>query len=120
MRKRELESFRRTLEQQLEELVQKSDATIASLLVSTVRSADPMDRTSLELERDYTIRILDRENQLIVKIKKALKKIDDQDFGICEICGEDIDIKRLKLRPVTELCIDCKIKQERLERVTCE
>lgn len=120
MRKKELEFFRKTLEQQLEELVKKSDATTARLLDSTVRSADPMDRTSLELERDYAIRMLDRENQLIIKIKKALTKIDDHDFGICGICGEEIDIERLKLRPVTELCIDCKIKQERLERLTCE
>lgn len=119
MRKKEIELFRKTLEHQLEELVHKSDATIARLLDSTVRSADPMDRTSLELERDYNIRMLDRENQLIIKIKKALRKMDDHDFGICDICGEEIDIERLKLRPVTELCINCKIKQERLERLTC-
>ena len=57
---------------------------------------------------------------IIVKIKKALEKIEDQSFGICEVCGEEIDIERLKLRPVTELCIGCKIHQEKLEKLTCE
>ena len=120
MKKKELEFFRKMLKQQLEELTQRSDATIAGLLDSTVNSADPLDRTSLELERDFTLRMLDRENKLIIKIKKALGKIEDQTFGICEVCGEGIDIERLRLRPVTELCIGCKIHQEKLEKLTCE
>lgn len=55
-----------------------------------------------------------------MKIEKALRKIEDQSFGICEICGEEIDIERLKSRPVTELCIGCKTHQERLEKLSCE
>ncbi len=120
MKKRELEFFRKMLERQLEELTRKSDAAIAGLLNSTVISADPLDRTSLELERDFTVRMLDRESKLIAKIEKALQKIDDLTFGICESCGEEIDIKRLKFRPVTELCIDCKNHQEKLEKLYCE
>jgi DnaK suppressor protein len=120
MKKRELEFFRKMLQRQLEELTQKSEATVTGLLNLTVNSADPLDRISLELERDFTLRMLDRENKLIVKIKKALEKIQDQTFGICEVCGEEIDIERLKLRPVTALCIGCKIHQERLEKLTCD
>lgn len=120
MNKKELEFFRKRLTRQLEELVQKSDATVVGLLDSTVRSADPIDRTSLELERDLTLRMLDRESRLIIKIKKALKKIDDRTFGICEVCGEEIDRERLKSRPVTDLCIGCKLRQEKMERLTCE
>jgi DnaK suppressor protein len=120
MTKKELEFFRKILTRQLEELVRKSDATLVGLLDSTVRSPDPIDRSSLELERDLTLRMLDRENRLIIKIKKALTKIDDQTFGICEFCGEEIDRERLKSRPVTDLCIGCKTRQERMERLTCE
>ena len=120
MRKKHLEFFRKMLKQQLEELTQKSDAAIVGLLNSTVTSADPLDRTSLELERDFTLRMLDRENKLSMKIKKALQKIDEKTFGICEVCGEEIDIKRLKLRMVTALCVGCKIRQEKLEKLTCE
>jgi DnaK suppressor protein len=120
MKKRELVFFRNMLKQQLQEMTEKSDAAIAGLLESTVTAADPLDRTSLERERDLTLRMLDRENKLILKIKKALEKIEDQTFGTCEECGEEIDIKRLKLRPVTELCIGCKTHQERLEKLICE
>jgi len=119
MKKKELEFFRKMLKQQLEELTQRSDATIAGLLNSTISSADPLDRTSLESERDFTLRMLDRENKLVLKIKKTLGKIEDQSFGICEVCGEEIDIERLKSRPVTELCIGCKSYQEKLEKLTC-
>ncbi len=117
MKKRERGFFRKILKQQLEELTKKSDATIARLLNSTVDSADPLDRTSLQLERDLTLHMLDRENKLILKIKKTLQKIEDQTFGICEDCGEEIDIERLKSRPVTELCIGCKTHQEKLEKL---
>ena len=119
MKKREMEFFRKMLKQQLKELTQKSDAAIAGLLDSTVTSADPLDRTSLELERDFTLRMLDRENKLMLKIKTALAKVEDQTFGICEVCGEEIDIERLKSRPVTALCIGFKTHQERIEKLTC-
>lgn len=120
MKKKELERIRKMLQGQLEELTQKSDDAIASLLNSTVQSADPLDRTSQQLERDFTLHMLDRENKLMMKVKKALRKIEGQSFGICEICGEEIDIERLRSRPVTELCIGCKTHQEKLEKLSCE
>lgn len=120
MKKREREFFRKMLKRQLDELTQKSDATIAELLNSTINSADPLERTALGLERDFAIRMLDREHKLILKIRKALQKIEDQTFGICEGCGEEIDIERMRLRPVTEFCIGCKSDQEKLEKLICE
>jgi len=120
MKKKELEFFRKLLTQRVDELTQKSDAAIAGLLNSTVNSADPLDQASLGAERDYAIRMLRRENKLMIKIKKALRKIEDGTFGICEVCGEEIGIDRLKSRPVTELCIGCKINQENHEKLTCE
>lgn len=119
MTKKELELFRKMLTQRLDELTQKSDTAIAGLLNSTVNSADPLDQASLGAERDYAIRVLRRENQLIMKIKKALRKIEDRTLGICEVCGEEIGVDRLKSRPVTELCIGCKINQENHEKLTC-
>jgi DnaK suppressor protein len=53
---------------------------------------------------------------LINKIDAALEKIAGGEYGTCESCGEEIDIKRLEARPVAELCIDCKSEQEKLER----
>ncbi|CAG0978061.1 RNA polymerase-binding transcription factor DksA [Anaerolineae bacterium] len=120
MKKREREFFHKMLKRQIADLTRKSDIALAGLLDSTIHSADPMDRASEQLERDFALRMLDRDNKLIMKIKKALKKIEDESFGICEVCGEEIDIERLKLRPVTELCIGCKTHQEKLEKLTCE
>jgi DnaK suppressor protein len=64
--------------------------------------------------------MVERDKKLVLKIRKALCKIDDGTYGICEECGDDIDINRLKLRPVAGLCITCKRRQEKLEKLTCE
>ena len=77
---------------------------------------DPTDRASLESNRNFTLRIRDRERKLIVKIKEALTRIDDGTYGNCEECGEKIGRERLEARPVTTLCIDCKSLQEAQER----
>ena len=74
--------------------------------------ADPADRATAESDRSFTLRIRDRERRLIRKIQSALQRIEDGSYGICEECGEDIGVPRLKARPVTRLCINCKAKQE--------
>jgi DnaK suppressor protein len=120
MKKKELDFFRVTLKKQLEQLARKSEGSIAVLLDATVASADPLDRAALESERELAVHMMERDKKLMVKIKKALQKIDDRTYGVCEECDEDIDIARLKLRPVTELCITCKKQQERMEKLTCD
>jgi DnaK suppressor protein len=77
---------------------------------------DPSDRASLEGNRNLTLRIRDRERKLLSKIDEALIRIDDGTYGICEECGNDISVDRLKARPVTTLCIACKAEQEADER----
>jgi DnaK suppressor protein len=62
------------------------------------------------------LRIRDRESKLIKKIKKALLRVENDTFGICESCGENISAKRIKARPVTTQCIECKTKEEALEK----
>jgi DnaK suppressor protein len=77
---------------------------------------DPNDRASLESERNFELRIRDRERKLIRKMQEALGRIEDGTFGICDRCSGPISEKRLIARPVTTLCIDCKTKEEKLER----
>ncbi len=74
------------------------------------------DRASLEGNRNLLLRIRDRERKLISKIDEALGRIDDGSYGKCEECGQDIGIERLRARPVTTLCIECKSLQEAQER----
>ena len=68
----------------------------------------------------FTLRIRDRERRLIRKIQAAIQRLDEGTYGICEDCGEDISIPRLKARPVTKLCINCKARQEEGENIRGE
>lgn len=77
---------------------------------------DPTDQASVETDRNFDLRIKDRERKLIRKIDQAILRIKEGEFGICESCGGDISVKRLQARPVTTLCIDCKTEQEQEER----
>jgi len=113
----ELEYFRKLLSSMLGEAQQKSDSTLEELTDSNEVFADPADRATAESDRSFTLRIRDRERRLIRKIQAALQRIDDGSYGICEECGEDIGVPRLKARPVTKLCINCKSKQEEDEHL---
>ena len=113
----DLEFFRKLLSSMLEEAQQKGDSTIEELTDSNEVFADPADRATAESDRSFTLRIRDRERRLIRKIQAALQRIDDGSYGICEDCGEEIGVPRLKARPVTKLCINCKSKQEEDEHL---
>jgi len=77
---------------------------------------DPTDQATMEADRNFDLRIRDRERRLIKKVDQALGRIKDGSFGICDSCGGAISSKRLQARPVTTLCIDCKTAQEIEER----
>ena len=116
MEKKDIEYFRDVLTNHLAELLSQAEKTVTGMTASKENFPDPTDRASLEADRNFMLRIRDRENKLIKKIKKALDRIENGTFGICEKCGEDISVKRLKARPVTTHCIDCKTKEEALEK----
>lgn len=116
MKKKELEFFKEQLNNLLEELLSQADETVSGMTSPKENFPDPTDRASLEADRNFMLRIRDRESKLILKVKKALARIENGTFGICETCGEDIAFERLKARPVTTQCIDCKIKEENLEK----
>lgn len=116
MEREHIEYFTELLEGQLNELLNKADTAIVELLSSEETSADPLDRASNDTDRTLSLRIRDRESKLIRKIKRALRSIEEGTFGICEECGEEIAINRLKARPVTTLCIDCKTRMEAFEK----
>lgn len=117
MNQNDIEYFRGLLTAMLEEAQQKGDSTLEDLTDNNEIFADPADRATAESDRAFTLRIRDRERRLIKKIRAALQRIDDGTFGVCEECGEDIGVPRLKARPVTKLCINCKSKQEEDEHL---
>lgn len=77
---------------------------------------DPTDQASMEIDRNFDLKIKDRERRLIKKIDQAIERIQNGEFGECDACGGPISVKRLEARPVTTLCIECKTAQEQEER----
>ena len=116
MKKKDIEYFKELLTNSMEELSSRADDTVSGMTDPRENFPDPTDRASLESDRNFMLRIRDRESKLIKKIKKALGRIENNTFGICEKCGKDISIKRLKARSVTTQCIECKTKEEALEK----
>ncbi len=116
MEEKDVEYFKEYLTKQLEELIAQAEVTVSDMTSHKENFPDPTDRASLESDRNFMLRIRDREHKLIKKIKKALNRIEDGTFGICEKCGEDISMERMKARPVTTHCIDCKTKEEAVEK----
>ena len=117
MNAKRLDYFRTMLQERVAELLGEADKT-RNVMTGSGASAfpDPTDRASLETDRNFTLRIRDRERRLIIKIREALDRIDAGTYGTCEICGGSISEKRLKARPVTTMCIECKSHMEELER----
>jgi DnaK suppressor protein len=117
MEKEELEHFRGILEGRLNALLKEAKKTVTGMTAGRGNCPDLSDQASLESDQSFLLRIRDRERKLILKIKTALKKIEDGTFGICERCGDEISEKRLLARPVTEYCIDCKEEMEAEEKL---
>ena len=116
MKKDKRAFFRKLLQGQMDTLLKEADRTLAGMTDSKENFPDPTDRAALESDRNFLLRIRDRERKLISKIQEALMRLDDDTYGICEACGEDIGFERLEARPVTTLCVECKKKQEANER----
>lgn len=117
MKKSELKRFREILEEKRNAVIRRAQETIAQdMTLDAAELPDEMDLASSEYMQSFTFRLRGRERVFLQKIEKALKKMDEGLFGICEECDEPISVKRLEARPETELCIRCKEDQERMER----
>lgn len=117
MNKAQLSKFQELLEQKREEILKRAEQTLSEDMSLDVDDlADEMDLASSEYLQSFTFRLRGREKVFLDKIQKALDRIKDGTFGICEECEEEISTKRLEARPETTLCIRCKEDQERVER----
>jgi DnaK suppressor protein len=113
------DTFRALLVQQRHEaLTESSKVDQGEINAVSEDMSDVADRSSLESDRNFTLRLLDRDRKLIKKIDEAIERIDEGSFGLCEECGEDIGEERLRARPVTTLCIECKQESEAEEKRT--
>lgn len=112
MEKASTETFKELLGDMLGQVEGEANLTVNDMRGEAIPFPDPTDRATLEAERNLTLRIRDRERKLKSKIEEALVRIEMGTFGTCEVCEEEISESRLKARPVTTLCINCKSEQE--------
>lgn len=115
MEEKQKRYFEKLLEKRLEELLQHSGILLSELVNQNKKEIEYLDCASLDIDQTMKLRIRSRENRLTKKIQAALDRLENNTFGICESCGEDISLKRLEARPVTTKCIDCKTEEERME-----
>lgn len=116
MDKKQQAYFKQKLEDMTNNLLSEAEKTIHEMTDSSDNYPDPTDRATAESDRNFELRIRDRERKLIAKIKAAIERIEEGTYGICDECGDEITHKRLEARPVTTLCIECKTKQENYEK----
>jgi DnaK suppressor protein len=117
MRRREVDRYRILLEEQLAALVGQGEKAVHQMVgAGGEEIPDPNDRATAEQERNWELRLRDRDRRLISKVKEALARLDSGTFGTCTACGRAISPARLRARPVTDLCIACKTEAERAER----
>jgi len=116
MRRREVDRFRAVLHEQLSALLGQGEKAVHQMVEEGEEIPDPNDRATLEEGRNWSLRLRDRDRRLIAKIQEALDRLEAGTFGTCTVCGRPISAARLRARPVTDLCIDCKTESERVER----
>lgn len=117
MNDRQLEYFRRKLITWKNELLSQSAETIDNLQDSARNVPDIADRASEETDRALELRTRDRQRKLVSKIDAALRRIDNGEYGYCEMTGEPISLKRLDARPIATMTLEAQEKHERREKV---
>lgn len=117
MNDRQLEYFRRKLLTWKAELLDQSAETIDNLQESARNVPDLADRASEETDRALELRTRDRQRKLVSKIDAAIRRIENGEYGYCEVTGEPISLKRLDARPIATMTLEAQEKHERREKV---
>ena len=117
MNDRQLEYFRKKLTDWKNDILDDSRDTIEGLQDSTRNIPDVNDRASEETDRALELRTRDRQRKLVSKIESALRRIDEGEYGYCEVTGEQISLKRLDARPIATMTLEAQERHERREKV---
>lgn len=111
----QLEFFRNLIETQIDEILNNVES-LRDKLKEQQHEADNLDKASAEEDRRTGLRLVERQNKLLPKLREALKRIEEDEFGYCEVSGEPIGLKRLLARPTATLSIEEKTRQEQQEK----
>ncbi|WP_414712892.1 RNA polymerase-binding protein DksA [Sphingomonas sp.] len=112
--------FRSKLLRWKEGILRESQDTLSQLQVDSLRESDLTDRASSETDWSIELRTRDRQRKLICKIDAALRRIDEGDYGYCEVSGEPISLGRLEARPIATMTVEAQERHERHEKVSRE
>lgn len=112
--------FRRKLLDWREAILRESQGTLRGLQIDSLREADLTDRASSETDWSIELRTRDRQRKLIAKIEAALRRIEEGEYGYCEVTGEPISLGRLEARPIATMTVEAQERHERNEKVSRE
>jgi len=116
----QLDYFRRLLAEWKRAILSAAAGTLQNLQDGPIREPDLNDRASSETDWGIELRTRDRQRKLIAKIDAALRRIDDGQYGYCEVSGEPIGLGRLDARPIATMTVEAQAAHERRERISRE
>ena len=120
MNPRQQQYFREKLLRWKDAILREAQGTLSQLQAESLREADLTDRASSETDWSIELRTRDRQRKLISKIDAALRRIDEGEYGYCEVSGEPISLGRLEARPIATMTVEAQERHERHERVSRE
>lgn len=118
MRKDQIKKFKKIFEHQRQSILFNDKVVREDFSVCDDDRYDELDQATTDIEQSMRMRLRNRENLYLKKVDEALRRIESGEFGLCEECGLDIEIKRLEARPTATLCVACKEEEERKEVLT--
>jgi len=118
MNPRQLAYFRKKLLAWKDDILRESHDTLVTLQNESLREPDVTDRASSETDWSLELRTRDRQRKLIAKIEAALRRIEDGEYGYCEVTGEPISLARLEARPIATMTIEAQERHERNEKIS--
>ena len=118
MCRKQLDYFRQLLLEWKRLILSASAGTLQSLQDGPIREPDLNDRASSETDWGIELRTRDRQRKLIAKIESALRRIDDGEYGYCEVTGDPIGIRRLIARPIATMTVEAQEAHERREKIS--
>ncbi len=118
MNERQLRFFEKQLNDWKHEILQESRDTLNQLQDGPIREPDLNDRASSETDWSIELRTRDRQRKLISKIDAALRRIEEGEYGYCQVTGEPISLARLRARPIATMTLEAQERHERQERVS--
>ncbi|CAM5402239.1 RNA polymerase-binding protein DksA [Sphingobium scionense] len=120
MNPRQLEYFRQRLLAWKRQILDEAESTLNVLQMESLGEPDLNDRASNETDWSIELRTRDRQRKVIAKIDAALRRIEEGEYGYCEVTGEPISLRRLEARPIASMTLEAQEKHERREKVSRE